>query len=653
MEQISASHSFGDINNNLSSSVDSLQDKKDYIEFNISNFFKHYKVEDKIKKLSADCIILSQIRDTVENLLYLEIPELKPHNKTQSKHNDTKPKPYITTTTTTYKHVQPKSTRHHINNTNNNSNTTFKKTVSKSPTQKHHLTNRTPLSHMNTINKGKSLASFRAHSSARSDLSTHNSLTSSTISAWASSSKGLTGTNIKKPLNQKSLILHTRTKTSISTSSTSLSKVNKSTVINKNKLLSTTPDKKVHTKSTNTNNTLTPNKTRNYKHNNTLTHNKCNTTVDAIPTKNSKVSNRGNKRPNALKIGNFKDEDNRAISPIVIGSKTRKQNVNNNKKKTTNVKGNISVDISNNSNSTHKKDNTHSKKNHNIFNTIKTKEMNLNTSTEVVDNSALTCEKEITERTHNKEHTHTHTPSIHFNNPNIQAIYISITSGYLTPPLKAKTILSIPELYRSYPKKSLLKELLNYYETKLNNNNSLINKYDLRGIMIQFIPSKKAQNGLNFVTKEEEKYLLRKEQTSEITNLFILILILLNEPIPTITSSKDFLNNFFTDIYPKYNVITMKNLFMDCIVVKLPSLHITIIESFMNYIKSHPNILDRSIILSINQSISYMTFILNEIHSYLSMQTADGVYYYTIRAKYEENTYLNETISKLNTYISS
>ena len=617
--------------NNLSSSVDSLQDKKDYIEFNISNFFKHYKVEDKIMKLSADCIILSQMRDTVQNLLYIEFPEFfKPHNKS-------KPKSHITTS---YKHVQPKSTR---NNTNN----VFKKTVSKSPTQKHHLTTRTtPLSHLNTINKGKSLASFRAHSSAKSDLSTYNSLTSSTISAWASSSKGLTGTNIKKPLNQKSLIMHTRTKTSISTSSTSLTKVNKSTVINKNKLLSTTPDKK----STNAN-TLTPNKTRNYKHN-TNAHNKCNTTVDVIPTKNSKASvNKSNKRQVALEIGNFKDEDNRAISPIVIGSKTKKQNVN---KKKGNVKANISVDNSNhNNNTTQKKDNVHSKKNNKILNAIKPKEMNLNTSTEVVDNSGTTCEKEITERTHNKEHIHTHRPSIHFNDSNIQAIYISITSGYLTPPLKAKAILSIPELYRSYPKKSLHKELLSYYEAKLNYNTSFINKYDLRGIMVQFVPSKKAQNGLNFVTKEEEKYLLRKEQTFEITNLFVLILILLNEPIPSITSSKDFLNNFFTLIYPKYNVITMKNLFMDYIVVKLPSLHITIVESFMNYIQSHPNILDRSIILSINQSISYMTFVLNEIHSYLSMQTADGVYYYVIRAKYEENTYLSETISKLKTYISS
>ena len=585
MEQTFDSHSFGDVdsnnnNNNLSSSVDSLQDKKDYIEFNISNFFKHYKVEDKIKKLNADCIILSQMRDTVENLLYLEIPELRPHHKPQSKHSNDdypkqqpKPKPNITTS---YKHVQqPRSTRHpiHTTATSTNANNVFKKTVSKSPTQKHHLTSRTALSHLNTINKGKSLASFRAHSSAKSELS--NSLTSSTISAWASSSKGLTGTNIKKPLNQKSLILHTRTKTSISTSSTSLTKVNKSTVVSKNKFLSTTPDKKQHTKATTNANTLTPNKTRNHKHNTTITHNKCNTTVDAIPTKNSKASGKGNTRQIALKIGNFKDEDNRAISPIVIGSKSKKQNANHHKKKS-NVKANNNVDA----NSTHKKDtNVHSKKNHKIVSTIKQKEMNLNTSTEVVDNSGITCEKEITEHTHGNEGVHTHRPSIHFDNATIQAIYISITSGYLTPPLKAKAILSIPELYRSYPKKSLLKELLSYYEGKLSHNAAFLGKYDLRGIMVQFVPSKKAQNGLNFVTKEEEKYLLRKEQSAEITSLFVLILILLNEPTPSITSSKDFLNSFFNVTYPKYNVVTMKNLFMDCIVVKLPSMHTTIIAS--------------------------------------------------------------------------
>ena len=71
MEQIFQSTLLNDIeytnslckNSNMSSSsIDSIQFKKDYIEYNITNFFKHYKLEHKIKKLNSDCITLSYLR---------------------------------------------------------------------------------------------------------------------------------------------------------------------------------------------------------------------------------------------------------------------------------------------------------------------------------------------------------------------------------------------------------------------------------------------------------------------------------------------------------------------------------------------------------------------------------------------------------------
>jgi len=74
---------------------------------------------------------------------------------------------------------------------------------------------------------------------------------------------------------------------------------------------------------------------------------------------------------------------------------------------------------------------------------------------------------------------------------------------------------------------------------------SLINK--------QFNPSKTAQNGLNFVTKEEENNLLKKDQPEEILNVFRLIYILLNEDYKDITPQK-IIENLNTKIFARMGV---------------------------------------------------------------------------------------------------
>jgi hypothetical protein len=118
-------------------------------------------------------------------------------------------------------------------------------------------------------------------------------------------------------------------------------------------------------------------------------------------------------------------------------------------------------------------------------------------------------------------------------------------------------------------------------------------------------------------------------------------------------SSKEFLSNFFNIIYSKYNIHSMKQLFLNYIIPRLPSLNNKYIELIIKHIETYPSILDRSIILSINQSVSYITFILCEIYTYLSLKTVDGVFYYKLRAKYEENILLNEKMSILSSHLSS
>jgi hypothetical protein len=62
----------------------------------------------------------------------------------------------------------------------------------------------------------------------------------------------------------------------------------------------------------------------------------------------------------------------------------------------------------------------------------------------------------------------------------------------------------------------------------------------------QFIPSKTALNGLNFVTKDEEKNLAMKE-SSDLHYVFKLIYIILKEEIP----ESNIIHNLVYNIVPK------------------------------------------------------------------------------------------------------
>jgi hypothetical protein len=67
-----------------------------------------------------------------------------------------------------------------------------------------------------------------------------------------------------------------------------------------------------------------------------------------------------------------------------------------------------------------------------------------------------------------------------------------------------------------------------------------------------FIPSKTAQNGLNFVTKEEENNLLTSELPDEIVNIIKLIYLYLDESYDQIDDQK-LVDNLVNNIYKKYN----------------------------------------------------------------------------------------------------
>ena len=70
----------------------------------------------------------------------------------------------------------------------------------------------------------------------------------------------------------------------------------------------------------------------------------------------------------------------------------------------------------------------------------------------------------------------------------------------------------------------------------------------------QFIPSKTALNGLNFVKTLDENDLAKQELPEELILMIKLIYLLIAENYEILTPSNDLLQNLILNIYPKLQV---------------------------------------------------------------------------------------------------
>ena len=73
--------------------------------------------------------------------------------------------------------------------------------------------------------------------------------------------------------------------------------------------------------------------------------------------------------------------------------------------------------------------------------------------------------------------------------------------------------------------------------------------------------SKTAVNGLNFVKKEEENNLLKKEQNEKIVDVFKFFYILLNENYESLAPNK-IIEYFMLTILPKIKVESLSKIFL-------------------------------------------------------------------------------------------
>jgi hypothetical protein len=104
----------------------------------------------------------------------------------------------------------------------------------------------------------------------------------------------------------------------------------------------------------------------------------------------------------------------------------------------------------------------------------------------------------------------------------------------------------------------LIKTRIKEYEKKFKLYTEKLSKYNKNEIILNyiekgFIPSKTAQNGLNFLTKEDENNLYKLSNIEQVQNLVKLIYILLNESYENI-SSETLISNLVNNLFAKYHV---------------------------------------------------------------------------------------------------
>ena len=233
----------------------------------------------------------------------------------------------------------------------------------------------------------------------------------------------------------------------------------------------------------------------------------------------------------------------------------------------------------------------------------------------------------------------------------IESLFLAIKLGYFKPEEKLKLLLISKELYFKFDIKEVINDFINYYEKEINRINNRINKYDMNIINRPFIPRKTGINSLNFITKTEEERLINESSHEYVKKIFEIILIFLNENNNIKENDTNIFQYLFNDIYKKNNVNNIKDLFIKIFVDKIPLIDDKRFNKIKDILKEIPDLLSPSTLLAYNRNVSYLIFFLSELYNYFSFKTNDGVYYYQIRNdSLKLNEYINK-INKLKTYL--
>lgn len=252
------------------------------------------------------------------------------------------------------------------------------------------------------------------------------------------------------------------------------------------------------------------------------------------------------------------------------------------------------------------------------------------------------------------------TPSINKNI--IRALFLLTISDFASFKLKFILISSIPKIYAIVGFKGLINKIIEenkkvILEMEADPENNLLDQYTEAVINKQFMPSKTAQNGLAFVTKEEEIGLCKREQPEEIANIFRLIYHMVDEKMDEFETSQKMIDNFFTNVLPKLKVDNLSKLFyniLEALFLQHIAKNTEISEEryllIAEIIKNNPRILSSNDLLKLNRSVSYMSFIIKEVYEFYSLKNPQGVLGLRLRIikkKYDKIKENNEKLKSL------
>ena len=210
-------------------------------------------------------------------------------------------------------------------------------------------------------------------------------------------------------------------------------------------------------------------------------------------------------------------------------------------------------------------------------------------------------------------------PNSFLNSKILSCLYICIKNNFLTEKEKVKVILSNKILYlhekNNFEK---IKEVYEKEKEKIKEKEK--EKIDLnkKNEISIFTPSKTALNCLIYITKEEMSNL--KNNTSvEIGLIFKLIYIIIDENYNENTTASKLIENFIKVILLKYKVKDLKNLLIHyCNKNTNLNLNQTKIDKIKDILNKNPKLISNNDIKKINRPLSYITYLLKEIHDYIN-----------------------------------
>ena len=564
------------------------EDEKEYIIYNIDGFFKHHKLEERIKKFSDDIHKLQKLRLEINNDL-INLSSISNKNVNNNNNNDKNTNNILTKSASSLAMVKknelisnkPKkknlvSSKSSVDIQNDNNKTLKNKTKSqdniiknKKDTKKsniigHKLDKNYTTNHINNnINKNKKI-NLTSSVDLNRPLTTRK--TKENLDEKFSQTTGnFFKKNINDSKNNNDLI-----------KSVGVEKFKKiSQKINKNPVKSKTPLQSRTIEKISKSNILNQKK---------------------ILTKNLITTNQ---------------KENRTLTPIVTKSSN---NINNKPKNKKYIKFKSNID--------------------------KIKKPSINDNNDEHNNK----------NNHNNKKTLIKKKPKKFSNIYINALYLALISGYFTINKKINIILNNKELYKNINSKDLIKELLKNIEIEYNNKKNILNKYEKDILNQKFIPNAVISNGLNFLTKNESEILISKNQTNQILNIFKIILYFLGEDFSDIDDN-NLLKYFFNNIYKKYKVISIKELILKQLIINIQNIPIDFIKKAINLNKSNKDTLSPAMVFRHNRCVSYITFIISDLYKYITFKLENGLFLYELWDIKNKSEKLQNKINKLKLYL--